>query len=365
MSNSVEFKNMVSIQGGGNEVLNGLIGDLFDQDDISAQYNTDLMAKLGLTYTRPLNIDETFDVMVGMGDLDEVNEGEDLPTIDVSKGKGKGFQLKTFGGQFPVTKQFMKWAEASQTLEGADSSVKKEWSRLAQNIKGLDRSKIKTKNKLFAELLVNSRKSDQAFWPGSLTPYGQPLISASHPYLNGTMTFSNYAGDLALSAADATAIATSRGYIKTALNKIKNDLRLQNGDYVEEPSEYEIHVPRALVTTVREILNDGSKFSGEGSNANTLNVFAFEGSRLKIVQNDTIGSYDKRGNMIGTTTMWFIYNREGAMKAQAARYIELYNAEIDVYKNDSNKNHYVSIDMSCTVDHYGLETFIVGANIPA
>jgi len=63
--------------------------------------------------------------------------------------------------------------------------------------------------------------------------------------------------------------------------------------------------------------------------------------------------------MIGTETMWFIYNKEGSRIANAVRYIELYPAEIEVYKNDDNKNHYISIDMSCTVDHYGLEQFIV------
>jgi hypothetical protein len=40
------------------------------------------------------------------------------------------------------------------------------------------------------------------------------------------------------------------------------------------------------------------------------------------------------------------------MQAQALRYIELYPASIEVYKNDDNKNQYISIDMSCTVDHY-------------
>jgi len=68
--------------------------------------------------------------------------------------------------------------------------------------------------------------------------------------------------------------------------------------------------------------------------------------------------------LIGTTSQWFIYNKQGAMEAQAARFIELYPAEIESYKNDDNKNQYISIDMSCTVDHYGLEQFIVGANIP-
>ena len=59
----------------------------------------------------------------------------------------------------------MKWVEASETLENADSSVQKEWARLARNIIGLERSKIKTKNKLFAELLTKSRYTSSANGP--------------------------------------------------------------------------------------------------------------------------------------------------------------------------------------------------------
>ena len=56
------------------------------------------MAKLGLTPTQPLNLEENFDIMVGSGELDEIDEGADFPEIDTEKGKGKGFKLKIFAG---------------------------------------------------------------------------------------------------------------------------------------------------------------------------------------------------------------------------------------------------------------------------
>ena len=92
MANEVILKNGISIKWGWGEILNGLIGDLFDQDNISSEYNTNLMAKLGLTPTKPLNLEETFDIMVWSGELDEIEEGENLPEIDTTKGKGKGFE---------------------------------------------------------------------------------------------------------------------------------------------------------------------------------------------------------------------------------------------------------------------------------
>jgi len=97
--------------------------------------------------------------------------------------------------------------------------------------------------------------------------------------MEGTKTFSNYLGELALDSTN----------LKAGIARIKNDLRLQNGDYIEVPSEYELLVPRALETTAREVLNNGSKFSADGSNSNKENVFMFEGSRVKLVVIDTIG----------------------------------------------------------------------------
>ena len=47
--------------------------------------------------------------------------------------------------------------------------------------------------------------------------------------------------------------------------------------------------------------------------------------------------------------------------ASAMRFITLYDAEVNVYTNDSNNNTYVSMDMGYAVDHYGLESFVIGS----
>lgn len=154
MSNGVVLFNGTSMGAGGSDLLNGLIGDLLDQDEVSANYDKEVMQKLGLTYTVPLSPDETFDSMVGAAELDEVEESEDLPIVDLSKAPGKGFKIKLFGGQYKVSKLFVEWVKKAKTLEEADSSVKKEWARIARRIKQLDKSKVKTKSMLFAKLFT-------------------------------------------------------------------------------------------------------------------------------------------------------------------------------------------------------------------
>jgi hypothetical protein len=47
--------------------------------------------------------------------------------------------------------------------------------------------------------------------------------------------------------------------------------------------------------------------------------------------------------------------------ASALRFITLYDAEVRVFENHDNGKTYVGIDMGYAVDHYGLESFIVGS----
>ncbi len=45
MANEVILKNWITVSGGW-DILNGLIGDIFDQDNISAEYDQSVMTKL-------------------------------------------------------------------------------------------------------------------------------------------------------------------------------------------------------------------------------------------------------------------------------------------------------------------------------
>lgn len=170
--------------------------------------------------------------------------------------------------------------------------------------------------------------------------------------MNGTKTFSNI-------VANNPALANAS--LKEAIRIHKEDIRLQNGDYVMVPDEYELLVPRELETTAREVLNNGSKFAADGNNSSKENVFMFEGSRVKIVVVPQFNFMTKSGSSIGSKTAWFLYNKEVALESHAARYIELYDANIELYKNNSNKDDIISIDLGCTVEHYGLQYCVVGS----
>lgn len=341
----------------GKDVLSPLITALFDQDKVSNEYQEDLMAKMWFKSTRALSPDQKFSVIIGAYELEEITEDQDIPDVDTGKGESKGFEIKQHGGKIGISKLFRKWIESARTLEGADSSVKSEWSRMAQNILSLRRGRVKTKNITMTELLTSGWVSTNAYGPGSATPYGKALFASDHPYSNGTGSFSNL-----LSTADDALDAAA---LQDALDIHKTNLRLQNGDRVMTPSKYDLIVGRSLALTAREVLNtpgsQASVYSGTGTNAEKKNKFSFKGNTVEIAENSFIGYTKRDGTTVGTDNYWFVCNSEAASMASAMRFITLYDAEIDVYRNNSNKKEYVSLDMGYAVDHYGLESYIVGS----
>lgn len=353
---SIIFNNTLTYATG-KDVLSPLITSLFDQDNVSAEYQEDLMAKMGFKSTRALTPDQKFSIMIGAYELSDITEGQDIPDVEVGKGNDKGFEIKQYGGKIGITKLFRKWIESAQALDGADSSVKSEWAKLAQRIINLRRGQVKNKNIDMTSLLTLGWTDANAAGPGSATPYGQPLFSAAHPYKDGANTFSNL-----LSTADGVLNSTR---LQDALDAHKSRLRLQNGDRVETPSTYKLIVGRELAVTARQILNTTGNqvniLSGTGSNSANVNQFAFNGNMVELVENPFVGYVKADGSTVGTEDNWFLLNGEAASMASAMRFISLYDAEVNVYTNDSNNNTYVSLDMGYAVDHYGLESFTVGS----
>ena len=157
------FNNTLTYAGGGKDFLSPLITKLFDQDLSSAEYDEDLMAKLGFTPTKALTPDQKFSVIIGAYELDEITEDQDFPDVDLGRGEAKGFEIVQYGGKIGISKLFRKWIESASTLDGADSSVKMEWTRFAQNVISLRNGKIKRKNMTMTKLLTDGRLSSKAF----------------------------------------------------------------------------------------------------------------------------------------------------------------------------------------------------------
>lgn len=337
-------------------LTNPAISYLWDQDRASALANNVDISKMGFTKTTPLNDLEKFSSDYGANVLDELTtEGQIIPVMTTGKGNDKGYAVVEYSNKIPVTKLAYDWLMKEQSIAGADSNVKIALKNYANGIKKLRKGAIKRRNiealKVFTLGLAGT---------GTLTPNGQQLFSATHPYLQGLtipLTFRNILGG-SFGTANGAFNATR---LQNMLDIHNIELRLGNGDIVEEPDSYLLMTGRALKTTARSVLNTkGNKanpMAGTGSNANLLNTFDFDGNTVELFVNPWLGQYDNNNTQIGSNTQYYLLNIQQLQDAQALRVINLDNGEADIWEDKNTKTMYTSYYESYDMDHFGAESF--------
>jgi len=337
----------------GKSLLSPLIQEIVDQTIEQVGLDEEL-EKYGFVRETPLTPDGIITSMVGPELLAQIDEDEEAPVITILQGFEKGYTLKTFAGQHKITKVFKKWIEQGAQISGADSSVKAELNKLKDAVVRLTQGRILTINALVAKTYGNGFSVSTAYGPGSASPDGAALFSASHIIKKTGGTYSN------LASGALTAIT-----LEAAIVSHKLTLRSGNGFRIKTPEVFDLLVPRALEITARKILNSTSDqaglYAGTGSNANLLNTFMFQGSKVKLVVLDMLGQPDKDGSVIGganADTMWFLLNRELALMVKAFRLFTLWDNEVTMYENEATSSTFVKLDSHFMTEHFNPECIV-------
>jgi hypothetical protein len=269
----------------------------------------------------------------------------------------KGFEIKERANKIAVGYLSYQYLKKSKTLQGASDTVRQEFADLAEQTKELTMSDMMTKQYEMVKLLTSGFSETADYGPGSATPLGQPLFSASHPYLNGAAVFSNTSSN---SLTDTN--------LQTALNVLKTGVRAQNGKFIGG-NEFTLVVGRALAVTARSILQTTGNTVGMYASAGVtttrdtlLNTFSYKGNIVRLLEIDMIGELLNDGTTLGNAYNWFVLNPKYLQSKKALRYFELYPTVLKSYMNDDNDDMYVSVRSSCAVDHYYAEAGIYGSN---
>lgn len=334
----------------GRDILNPVIQEIINQNQAQVGLE-DQMTKLGFVMGDALTPDGEITGMVGPEPLRLMDEDGLAALVTIQQGWTKKYQLQEYGLKHKCTKIFSKWIEQGAQMNGADSSVLIELNKFKEAIERLVQGAILTRNEVMTKVFANGFSVTAAYGPGSAAGDGQPLFSASHIVKKTGATFSN----LCTGALSATTLESSIQQYKTAVYTM-------NGYRVKTPDVFVLMVPRALETTARKILNTpGSQsgiYSGTGTNANQLNVFSFQGSMVEIVVLDMLGELDADGNKIGganADAMWFLANREYNLKYKAFRVFQLWDKDVNMWKEDETDSIYTKITSYFTADHYNFE----------
>ncbi len=340
----------ITFNGWGSDLMDPMITKVVDQINLERKW-AKVKEALGFTDTRPLSSKETYSSVNGVNELPSILENGTKEEIEVSVGPEKGYRINEFGGKITSSFLFGEWLKKSQTLKGASDDLKAEFVNQAKKAKKLMLAADKGMEYECTKVYTLGFSISNAYGPGSATPKGQPLFSNSHTVFATGGVFSN----LQTGALSATTL-------KEAIQK-HIDIRLENGDRVDQPRTegYTLFVSPDGEMAAREILNNGSKFGATGNNSSLENVFMFEGSRVKLEVMERLGSYDRNGALIGTTTMWFLVNKPALKMSEALKCIRLYSPIVKQYMNDETDQSIVDIRNGFAVDHYGAEYFIVGS----
>lgn len=314
----------------------------------------DQMSKLGFVMQGDIWTDGIITSMVGPEELDELAEDGVAAVAVVLQGFEKRYKLKEYALAHKCTKLLSKWLENGAIFEGADSSVKQELLKWRDNMENLIAGNTLTRNRVMTEVFANgfaATTTSPAYGPGSVLGDGQLLFSAAHIVKKTGATFSN------LLASALTAVS-----LEAAIQQYKTTIYSPNGYRIKTPDVFDLIVPRALETAARKILNSSGEqagiYAGTANNANLLNVFSFQGSKVRLVVLDMLGENRKDGTKIGganADSMWFLANGEYNTRYKSFRLISMWDKEVYMWKDDATQALWTQICTYFTADAYNAE----------
>ena len=341
--------------------FNGNGGELFDAYVMKAVDLADLMhdhkmvsSALHYTDTALSHQDQKYQTLHGPTGLQKVSEVSILPNKEILVGVKKGVYQELYGEKMTMSWYFSKWAKTAQSIVGASTQIQEEASKINQKAKYLLTAYDITRAELAIKVLTKGFSVTSAEGPGSPTPKGQSLFSASHTIATGGTQSNLVVGP------SYTNIATGAAQLQSAIDKLRNMVD-ENGKKIRNNSgKYKLFCSVKRSPFWRQVINDGHEMSGQGENSNQVNIFNFSGYQIEVVELPQLGDVDTEGNIIGSDNMWFVMNPSFITFAEALRSYQLTQPELKTYENDETGQLTASIRCTIGADHYGAELGIVG-----
>lgn len=350
MSN-VNFQTGANYQEGA-AILSPVIQEIANMTEAQVGLE-DEAAKYGFVMGDALTPTGEITSMVGPEPLSEIDEDGVAPLVTLLQGYTKGYAMKSYGAKHKCTKVFLEWLKNAKTIDGADSSVKVELNKFKEAIERLVAGSKLTMNEQIAKVFANGFSVTAAYGPGSAGGDGKALFATDHPIKKTGGTYSNRM------AAGKALTATT---LEEAIIQAKTGIKSANGYSIPTPEIFDLIVPRALEIAARKILNSNGDqagvYAGSGSNANLLNVFSFQGSKVRLTVISMVGEPDAAGVTIGNGAMWFLLNKDYALRYKAFRVFRLWSNEITSWVDNETDAMFTKITTHFGVDHYNPECVI-------
>lgn len=343
--------------------LDGTIIETLNRDDIMPEHKS-YMSALDIKDTPLLNPSQTFASKAAPKAMWNVLETGIAPQAEMIFTPKKWIYQVEIAAKYSRSKLFTQWARNAQTLKGAPDSIQAELLDVASETRDLALAYDVRFAEEMVKVLAKGFSITAANWPGSATPKWKALFD-THTYgVPGSSvygTYTNYTnGAFTFDPNNTTDLSNGTTRLQTLINQLKI-VKDENGKYIRQVWPYKLYCSRIREVFWRSVLNNGSKFSGQGNNAMKENQFLFDGNIVEIVVIDLLGQVDYNGDTIGTTDYIFVTNSGALKQSGAFKAYRLYPLTIESWTNMDTKVLTTDGRGAIGTDHYGLELFVAGS----
>ena len=312
-------------------------------DDLESIFNEAAKVKIAdMTGNQLFEVKETnrrtFDHLIlhGVGGVQEVTPGADLPTVNSDEGDTITYTQRYFGGNFKVTKEMRKFDLHEQIESLAKSMADDTFDKLDQS---------------YADaLLYGTATSYTDVWGGTVTsvgPNGLALFSAVQS--NGVSTSSITNSNIITNSAATANPAITR-------DAIVNQRRLSRVYKDPENHVKGTHLDTVTVAPANEDAAERILFSTQMSGTANNDTNALKGKIKNLIVWDRL---EARSDGTDTSAYWFMSDSSKLSESLKSKFAEkpTLDAPEQVYRN---KNWEYTTDMFYTIG-LGYQLYIAGS----
>jgi len=346
--------NGLTFEGSGKSTLDALIVESVKQADLMPNFK-DTSEILCFTDTTLLNPDQKYSMVVPPTGLKGITEMGVKNIENFKVGPKKGTYQREIGGEYITSYQMTQWIKSGKNLSGAPDGIQAEAFNMAEQARYLVMAYDRTYAEEMAKVFTKGFSISAANGPGSATAKGLPFFSASQPIGDTGTVQANL-----VTGASYTNVATGITQLQAHLD-LHRKMKMDNGQKPMSTGDaFRLICSRERENFWRLVLNDGSSFSGQGSNANQLSQFNFKGNMVELKVLPMLGEPDADGVTIGGADNYFVINVGAAKRLKSLKQYRLYTPHMKTYEDQKTDAFVTSIRAIVGADTYGAELTVTG-----
>lgn len=331
-----------------------VIIEMFDEIDLDPRTEENVSDKLGFTPFEAVTKWGQIQTKLGITGTPLVGEFDSFVLDDTKYGNKIGYDVERVFPAEGMSSEAKKWIEKASGLKDVPLELKKDLansiSQIARKVKSI---KI-TENEYKTLVLTEGFDISREYGFGSAVYDGKSLFADDHFVIDTGEVYSNIVdqGLAETGTADNKHAPLTFNALKYAIN-MHRGMKDGLGTRVKRPMSgiYDLIISPELEETALNILSDGNGFSpytyagADAGNDNYGNVFMRDGFKVRLVILETMNQpATLKEGTVGSDTVWFLMNKEGATAREALRDVNFGDVEIEIFYDKSKKATFLTAE---------------------